>query len=128
MLVGQVLANTLDNAAKYAGPGAPIRISARETDEDRIRTTIEDGGSGVPPEALPRLFEKFYRVPRKGEGSRRGTGIGLAVVRGIVEAMDGRVDARPSDLGGLALDIDLPKAAPEPDDPAPLASPRDERP
>ena len=46
----------------------------------------------MPPEALPRLFEKFYRVPRKGEGSRRGTGIGLAVVQGIVEAMGGKVE------------------------------------
>lgn len=111
VLIGQVLANLLDNAAKYAGPGAPIRVSAHETDDHRIRITIEDGGSGVPPDALPRLFEKFYRVPRKGEGSRRGTGIGLAVVRGIVEAMGGKVAARPSDLGGLALDIDLPIAA-----------------
>jgi two-component system sensor histidine kinase BaeS len=57
------------------------------------------------------LFEKFYRVPRKGEGSRRGTGIGLAVVLGLVEAMGGRVTARASDLGGLAVDVDLPVAA-----------------
>ena len=114
VFIGQVLNNTLDNAAKYAGPGAPIRISARETDDHRVRITIEDGGPGVPPEALPRLFEKFYRVPRKGEGSRRGTGIGLAVVRGLVEAMGGRVDGpaerarrsrrrrRPADRGARA--------------------------
>ena len=113
VLIGQVLANTLDNAAKYAGPGAPVRVSARETDDHRVRITVEDGGPGVPPEAIPRLFEKFYRVPRKGEGSRRGTGIGLAVVRGIIEATGGRVEARKSDLGGLALDIDLPIAAPD---------------
>jgi two-component system sensor histidine kinase KdpD len=111
VLIGQALANLLDNAAKYSGPRIPVRVSAHETDEHRIRITIEDGGSGVPPEALPRLFEKFYRVPRKGEGSRRGTGIGLAVVRGIVEAMGGQVTARASDLGGLALDVDLPIAA-----------------
>ena len=54
-----------------------------------VRLTVEDGGPGVPAEALPRLFEKFYRVPRKGEGSRRGTGIGLAVVRGTRRG-DGR--------------------------------------
>ena len=113
VLIGQVLANTLDNAAKYAGPGVPVRITASEAGEDRVRITIEDGGQGVPPEAMPRLFEKFYRVPRKGEGSRRGTGIGLAVVRGVVEAMGGQVAARRSDLGGLALDVELPKALPE---------------
>ena len=111
VFIGQVLNNTLDNAAKYAGPGAPIRISARESDDHRVRITVEDGGAGVPPEAMPRLFEKFYRVPRKGEGSRRGTGIGLAVVRGLVDSMGGRVTARRSELGGLAVDIDLQIAA-----------------
>ena len=84
-------------------------LAARRGD-GMVRVTIEDGGPGVPAEALPRLFEKFYRVPRKGEGSRRGTGIGLSVVRGLVDAMGGRVTARPSSLGGLAIDIDLPAA------------------
>ena len=111
VFIGQVLNNTLDNAAKYAGPGAPIRISACDAGEDRVRITVEDGGQGVPPEALPRLFEKFYRVPRKGEGSRRGTGIGLAVVAGLVESMDGTVTARRSELGGLAVDITVPSVA-----------------
>jgi two-component system sensor histidine kinase KdpD len=113
VFIGQVLNNTLDNAAKYAGPEAPIRISACESGEGRIRITVEDGGPGVPPESMPRLFEKFYRVPRKGEGSRRGTGIGLAVVQGLVESMDGDVTARRSDLGGLAVDITLPSVPPE---------------
>jgi signal transduction histidine kinase len=67
---------------------------------------------------MPRLFEKFYRVPRRGEGSRRGTGIGLAVVRGLVDAMGGHVAARPSELGGLAVDVDLQIAALEPDEEA----------
>jgi signal transduction histidine kinase len=64
----------------------------------------------VPDEALPRLFDKFYRVPGAPKGSRSGTGIGLAVVRGLVEAMGGRAAARRSDLGGLAIDLDLPAA------------------
>jgi len=110
VLLGQVLANALDNAAKYAGADTLVRISAHVTEASMIRITIEDAGLGVPAESLPRLFEKFYRVPRKGEGSRRGTGIGLAVVRGIVDAMAGRVEARKSDLGGLAVDVDLPVA------------------
>lgn len=109
VFLGQVLANALDNAAKYAGPNAPIAISARRLG-DRVRVTVEDGGPGVPAEALPRLFEKFYRVPRKGEGSRRGTGIGLSVVLGLTQAMGARVAARPSALGGLAIDLDLPIA------------------
>jgi two-component system sensor histidine kinase KdpD len=111
VFVGQVLANTVDNALKYAGPDVPIRISARSIGDGIIRVTVEDGGQGVPADAIPRLFEKFYRVPRKGEGSRRGTGIGLSVVRGLVEAMGGKVAARASPLGGLAIDIELREAA-----------------
>jgi two-component system, OmpR family, sensor histidine kinase KdpD len=116
VFIGQVLANTLDNAAQYGGPGVPIRVSAHP-DAHRVSLVIEDGGPGVPPEALPRLFEKFYRVPRKGEGSRRGTGIGLAVVRGLVEAMGGHVEARGSELGGLAIELDLPIAIARRDEP-----------
>jgi signal transduction histidine kinase len=59
---------------------------------------------------MPLLFEKFYRVPGLDSGPRSGTGIGLAVVRGVVEAMGGRVRARSSELGGLAIDLDLPAA------------------
>ena len=80
---------------------------------------IEDDGAGVPDEALPRLFDKFYRVPRLAEGSRRGTGTGLSVVRGLAEAMGGHVTARKADAGGLAIVLDLPTA------PAPVAPPAD---
>lgn len=107
VFIGQVLVNMLDNAAKYAGPGANIAISAQPIGEDLVRVSVEDDGPGVPAETLPRLFEKFYRVPRMGEGSRRGTGIGLSVVRGLVEAMGGQVTARQSAHGGLAIDFDL---------------------
>jgi two-component system, OmpR family, sensor histidine kinase KdpD len=114
VFIGQVLANILDNSAKYAGPGAPISISALQLDGDTVRLTIEDGGAGVPADALPRLFEKFYRVPRRGEGSRRGTGIGLSVVRGMVDALGGSVTAHQGSLGGLAIDVDLRAAGGQP--------------
>lgn len=109
VFIGQALANVLDNAAKYAGPEAPIRIVAAAAG-DRVRLTVEDGGPGVPAASLGRLFEKFYRVPRPSEGSRRGTGIGLSVVRGLMEAMGGTAMAQPSALGGLAVSLDLPIA------------------
>ena len=107
VFIDQVLTNLLENTARYSGPGAPVRISARELESGRIGLTIEDGGPGVPPESLPRLFEKFYRVPRLGEGARRGTGLGLAVVRGLMETMGGKISARRSELGGLAMDLEL---------------------
>jgi K+-sensing histidine kinase KdpD len=59
---------------------------------------------------MGRLFDKFYRVPGRPAGSRGGTGIGLAVVRGLSDAMDATVRARRAELGGLAIDLDLPVA------------------
>jgi two-component system sensor histidine kinase KdpD len=112
VLFGQVLANVLDNVDHYAGTHAPVAIVARDDGPARpLRLTIEDGGPGVPDDALPRLFEKFFRAPRAGEGSRRGTGAGLAVVHGLITAMGGTVQARRSRLGGLAIDLTVPAAA-----------------
>lgn len=111
----QILTNLIENALRYTPASARIQISAGPNDDDStIRLLIEDGGPGVPEEAYGHLFEKFYRVPRRGEGSRRGTGVGLAVVRGLVETMGGTVEARRSELGGLAIAMDLPRAKPQP--------------
>ena len=107
----EIVTNMLENALKYAPAGAEIRLSARPLPgEPFVRLTVEDGGPGVPAESLPLLFDKFYRVPRRPGSPRPGTGIGLAVVRGLAEAMGARVAARASALGGLAVDIDLPAA------------------
>jgi two-component system sensor histidine kinase KdpD len=116
----EAVTNVLDNGLKHTPPGARLRVSGRDLDPAWVRLTIEDDGPGVSPEHLERLFEKFYRVPGSERRSREGTGIGLAVTRGLVEAMGGRVAARRSELGGLAVDIDLPagvlpgEAAPQP--------------
>jgi len=104
VLANQVIANLLDNAAGHTEPDCPIRISAQREGQ-MIRIRVEDGGPGVPPEALARLFEKFYRVPRRRDQARRGSGLGLAVVKGLTEAMGGTVAATASDLGGLAIDL-----------------------
>jgi two-component system, OmpR family, sensor histidine kinase KdpD len=111
IFLDEALANIVDNAIKYTPNGTPLRIAARALPEDGyVRLTVEDAGEGVPAEALQKLFDKFYRVPGRDRGSRSGTGIGLAVVRGLVEATGGRVQARRSDLGGLAIDLDIPAA------------------
>ena len=118
VLFDQIVANLLENAAKYTAPGTLVRVSAREVPtEGIVRLTVEDAGSGVPDAALPHLFEKFYRAPGRSAGSRGGTGVGLAVVRGLADAMGGRAVARRSELGGLAVDVDLPVAPAEPAEP-----------
>lgn len=112
IFLDEAVTNVIENAIKYSPPGSVLRIVAAPLrDEAFVRLTIEDGGPGVPEDALPRLFEKFYRVPGSGAGSRSGTGIGLAVVRGLVEAMGGRAAAHPSPVGGLAVDLDVPLAS-----------------
>jgi two-component system sensor histidine kinase KdpD len=108
-----VLSNLLDNARKYSPDGASIRVSAcLPVPDGPVRLVVEDGGPGVPEESLARIFEKFYRVAPAAGGSRRGSGIGLAIVRGLVESMGGAVSAERSALGGLAVTIDLPATAP----------------
>jgi two-component system sensor histidine kinase KdpD len=107
ILLDEAFTNIIENAVKYTPPDAALRICAVPLGDHFVRLTIEDAGPGVPTEALDRLFDKFYRVPGRVARSRSGTGIGLAVVRGLIEAMGGRVEARQSTLGGLAIDLDL---------------------
>ena len=108
-----VVSNLLDNALKHSPDDAPIQVSACQApDGGPVRLVVEDAGPGVPEEALARVFEKFYRVSPAPAGSRRGSGIGLAIVRGLTEAMGGRVAAQRSSLGGLAIIVELPPTAP----------------
>jgi two-component system, OmpR family, sensor histidine kinase KdpD len=111
VFLDEALTNLLDNAMKFAGAGAVVRVSGAKAD-DIVRLTVEDSGQGVPDGELERVFEPFYRAsaPVAGLPARPGTGIGLAVVRGLVRAMGGSVHASRSELGGLAVTLDLPLA------------------
>jgi two-component system sensor histidine kinase KdpD len=110
VFLDEALTNVLDNALKFSAAGSTIEIGAQAVDDDWIRLVVEDDGPGVTDGAFDALFERFHRRPAADGRPRPGTGIGLAVVRGLVEAMGGRVRARASDLGGLAVEMDLPHA------------------
>jgi two-component system sensor histidine kinase KdpD len=113
LMLDQILTNLVENATKYASPGARIRISASALPSTAsLHLVVEDSGGGVPEHALSKLFDKFYRVSRTGAGARRGTGLGLAVVRGLVHAVNGEVSASRSPLGGLAIVLELPTEGP----------------
>ncbi len=105
------LSNLLENAARHA-PGARVRVAIGPAAAGRAAIAVSDAGPGVPADALARLFEKFYRGPGRSRGSRPGLGVGLSIVRGLVEAMGGTVSAGPSPLGGLEVRLDLPAAPP----------------
>ncbi len=100
LLVEQALVNALDNAAKYAPPGSTITLRAR-TFGGKVELTVADEGPGIPAEALPHIFDKFYRA-KASDRRVAGTGLGLAVAKGFVEAFGGTFQAanRPTDLSG----------------------------
>lgn len=107
VLIAQVLANLLDNAAKYAPTGTSLELSAEHTD-DQVTVMVADRGPGIPDEDLERVFDKFHRVTRANGAS--GTGLGLAISRGIVEAHGGKIVAQPRAGGGLEVRFSLPLA------------------
>jgi two-component system, OmpR family, sensor histidine kinase KdpD len=107
VLFEQVLFNLLDNAAKYAPPETTIRIESWQ-DGETVMLQVIDEGSGIPPEELERVFEKFHRA-YKADQVRAGTGLGLAISRGFIEAMGGTIDAgNRSDRPGAVFTIKLP--------------------
>ena len=103
--------NVLDNALRYAPPPAEIRVTAALSDDrSRVILSVDDGGQGVPADALPHLFDRFYRVPVGAESARHGLGMGLAIARGFLEAMGATIEADRSQLGGLVVRMGLPVA------------------
>jgi len=107
----QVLFNLVDNAVKYARDGGERRIVVRAAPcGDAVCLTVRDSGPGVPEEHLAHVFEPFYRGERELTRRSRGTGLGLALVRGLVERMGGRVEGRNVRDGGFEVTIRLARA------------------
>ena len=98
------LNNLFTNAVRHGPPGRPVRVRARHVDGG-IRIEVQDDGPGIAPEYQPRLFEKFYRVPGSAPG---GAGLGLSIVRDVVEAHGGRVGVQSTPGAGATFWIELP--------------------
>ena len=105
--LGQLLHNLLDNAVRYTDPGGTLRVRVQRQDAQAV-IDLQDSAPGAPPELLPRLFERFFRVEASRGRASGGSGLGLAICRSIVLAHGGHIDARPSPLGGLWIHIRLP--------------------
>jgi two-component system sensor histidine kinase BaeS len=94
--LAQVLANLLSNAARYTPAGGTVTVRAERRPADLL-VSISNTGDGIPPEDLERVFERFYRVEKSRDRARGGAGIGLAIVKQLVEAAGGRVGAESRD-------------------------------
>jgi signal transduction histidine kinase len=105
-LLIQAVTNVLENARKYAGQSATIRLGASKSDGHGV-ISVEDDGPGIPVELREIVFERFYRGPVH-RNHVPGTGLGLSVVDAIVRRHGGRVEAGPSALGGERLRIAIP--------------------
>jgi signal transduction histidine kinase len=110
----QVLANLLNNAAKYSEPGGRITIVG-ERDGDEVVVHVRDHGLGISPGMLPLVFDVFVQQPQALDRAQGGLGLGLAIVKGIVELHGGRVTAHSEGAGcGSELVVRLPAAREEP--------------
>jgi two-component system sensor histidine kinase KdpD len=92
--VSEVVYTLLENAAKYSPAGTRIRVSANRRDAEMVEVCVEDQGRGIPVELRERVFDKFFRAMREGDANKslpQGTGMGLAIARGIVEAHSGHI-------------------------------------
>jgi two-component system sensor histidine kinase BaeS len=105
--LGQVFTNILENVCKYVQPPGVLRISGR-TDTRFLTFSFQDSGPGVPEEALPRLFDRLYRLETSRSRDWGGSGLGLSICRHIIENHDGKIWAEKSPAGGLAIVIELP--------------------
>jgi signal transduction histidine kinase len=104
----QVLLILLDNALRFTPAGGSIRLESRKHIRE-VEILVSDSGTGIPPEALPHMFERFYQVPgRPQEG--RGNGLGLSIARSLVEAHHGRIHISSQSSGGTIVQILLPAA------------------
>lgn len=115
-LIIQVLYNLLSNAIKYSPEGGKIEIRIKPAG-NFVEVDVEDEGIGIPPEKLPKLFEKFYRVDSKITKGIEGTGIGLANVKYIVEAHGGSLRVKSSEGKGSLFTFSLPIFIPHPNMP-----------
>lgn len=106
----QVLDNLLHNSCRYTDAGGVIRVTLHRHGE-QMQLLLEDSSPGVPAAALPQLFQRFFRVEGSRSRDAGGSGLGLSVVKAIIQAHGGNVSAAPSSLGGLAIQIELPVQA-----------------
>ncbi len=108
--LSQLLHNLAANAMKYGRAGTPITIAIQPAGDNMVRLSVTDQGDGIPPEHLPRLTERFYRVDSGRSRAIGGTGLGLSIVKHIAERHRGRLDIVSVPGTGTTVTVLLPGA------------------
>jgi two-component system OmpR family sensor kinase len=108
--IRQVLTNLLSNASKFSSDSASIEIAIGEAPNQRIVIEVRDHGEGIPNELRQKVFERFYRADNSRNRETGGSGIGLAIVSGIVKQHGGDIVALETPGGGATMRVSLPKA------------------
>jgi two-component system sensor histidine kinase ChvG len=98
--LGQVVDNLVDNARSFSPPGGEVRVTCRRLRSD-IEIVVEDDGPGIPPEAMERIFERFY-TQRPDQDFGQNSGLGLSISKQIVDAHDGRIWAENRKAASLS--------------------------
>jgi signal transduction histidine kinase len=110
-LLKQLILNLVENAIKYSPPDGTVTLSLAH-DDHAARIAVADQGSGIAPEDLPRIFDRFYRARSSGGRIAGGAGIGLAVARWIAEQHGGRIEVESTPGRGSTFTIVLPFSPP----------------
>ena len=105
--IEQVMGNLVDNAIRHTPPGGTVTVSAAQLG-GVVRVAVADTGSGIPPEALSRVFDRLYRVDPSRDRETGGTGLGLTIARQLVEAHGGTIRAESEEGSGSRFSFDLP--------------------
>ncbi len=107
-LLSEILVNLCGNAIKYNVEGGSVTVTVRDDGENAI-LTVADTGIGIPEEAQPRVFERFYRVDKSRSKETGGTGLGLSIVKHAVQAMGGEIRLESAPGKGSTFTVILPK-------------------
>jgi two-component system, OmpR family, heavy metal sensor histidine kinase CusS len=109
-LFRRALSNLISNSLAYTPPGGVIEVACRDTAEGMVEVTVRDSGSGIDPEHLPRIFDRFYRAAGSGANACDGTGLGLAIVKAIMQMHSGSVAIRSAPGAGTEVTLTFPAA------------------
>ena len=112
--IAQVVSNLLDNALQHTPEGGRVEVSLALLEGDRVRVAVTDDGAGIPEEDLQRVFDRFYRVDSSRSRASGGAGLGLTIVKRLVEAHGGNMGAESPATGGTRVWFELARYSEDP--------------